>query len=64
MYLRAIKALQCHRVRYAINTFEEIVMNDPVDILSLNTLSVLYHILNEDSKMVDFSRIFFEINDS
>ena len=52
LYLRVLKALQCHRIRYAINTLEEILMNDPVDVLAINSLSTLYNMLNEDKKMV------------
>ena len=33
-------------------------MNDPVDVLALNTLSTLYNMINEDSKMVPMIQIF------
>lgn len=52
LYFDVIKALKCNRLRYAVNTLEAILLNDPVDILAINTLFSLYQRLGESSQMV------------
>lgn len=47
-----LSALRCNRIHYAINTLESILMNDPVDILCINTLHSLYQMLGRAESMV------------
>ena len=52
LYLTVLSALRCNRIHYAINVLESILMNDPGDILCINTLHMLYKMLGEGSRMV------------
>jgi hypothetical protein len=54
LYLNVLNALRCNRIHYAINTLEEILMNDPVDILCIDTLHQLYQMLGKNNEMVSF----------
>ena len=54
LYKNVIAAIQCNRIRYAINTLEAILINDPTDILAINTLSQLYPMIGDSRGMVDF----------
>lgn len=47
-----MSSLRCNRIHYAINVLESILMNDPVDILCINTLHMLYKMLGEGNRMV------------
>ena len=58
LYFNVVKALKCNRIRYAVNTLEAILMNDPVDILAINTLFALYQRLGEGSQMVGHSSFY------
>ena len=51
LYLTVLSALLCNRIHYAINVLESILMNDPVDILCINTLHMLYKMLGEGNRM-------------
>lgn len=51
--MNVLSALRCNRIHYAINTLESILMNDPVDILCINTLHSLYQILGRAESMVE-----------
>ena len=57
--MTVLSALRCNRIHYAINTLESILMNDPVDILCINTLHVLYKMLGEGNTMVSTTCVAF-----
>ena len=56
--MNVLSALRCNRIHYAINTLESILMNDPVDILCINTLHSLYQILGRGESMVAVIMVF------
>lgn len=56
--MNVLSALRCNRIHYAINTLESILMNDPVDILCINTLHSLYQILGRGESMVAVITVF------
>ena len=58
LYSRVIASLRCNRIRYAINTLEAILMNDPTDVLAIHILSYLYPMIGDSQGMVHLIIVF------